>query len=160
MDCVLDPDALHFGASVTASSDYDADCGQGEFVEGLWERDVAELFIAEHEMYQEFNLSPNGAWWSAVFNAPRNRCAKRFSMPQDLKIFCETETDSWRVALSIPRNQFSLDLSFTSHTRLNCNVITGNPVRQYLSWCRLPGAEADFHQPQHFAVCSLCDQAS
>ncbi|MBX3172535.1 MAG: hypothetical protein KF760_34345 [Candidatus Eremiobacteraeota bacterium] len=44
------------------------------FVEGLWRRDVAEFFlIAADGSYQEFNLSPTGAWWSARFRGYRDQ---------------------------------------------------------------------------------------
>ena len=44
----------------------------GEFVEGLWNEDVAELFLAgPGNSYQELNFSPTGAWWSALFSGYR-----------------------------------------------------------------------------------------
>ncbi len=45
------------------------------FVEGLWEHDVAEFFLLDRRRgtYQEYNLSPGGAWWAAAFSAPRVR---------------------------------------------------------------------------------------
>lgn len=44
------------------------------FVEGLWQRDVAEFFlIGADGAYQEFNLSPTGAWWSARFRGYRDQ---------------------------------------------------------------------------------------
>ena len=37
----------------------------GQFVEGLWEQDVAEFFVAAGGTEcQEINISPTGAWWS------------------------------------------------------------------------------------------------
>lgn len=48
---------------------------QGQFLEGLWEESVVELFIyqAQSTRYVEFNLSPTGAFWCAEFSDYRVR---------------------------------------------------------------------------------------
>lgn len=46
----------------------------GQFQEGLWEQDVAEFFVGDTgEAYQEFNLGPQGAWWTCGFSGYRQR---------------------------------------------------------------------------------------
>lgn len=49
------------------------DAKLGQFQEFLWKYDTAEFFIAKEDCsrYLEFNLSPNGAWWSMIFTDPR-----------------------------------------------------------------------------------------
>lgn len=59
----------------TFESGAPAACDEVEgFVAGLWHKDVGEFFlIAEDGRYQEFNLSPSGAWWSARFRGYRDQ---------------------------------------------------------------------------------------
>jgi hypothetical protein len=66
----------------------------GNFLAELWRHDVAELFIADPASgrYFEFNLAPNGAWWSCEFTAPRvvprkrtSRCRKSPRFPTWLR---------------------------------------------------------------------------
>lgn len=70
------------------------------FVEGLWRRDVAEFFlIAADGTYQEFNLSPTGAWWSARFRGYRDqececRCAS-------VSTSAARSRSGWKATLSV-----------------------------------------------------------
>lgn len=91
---------LLFTAAINVAPSYDPTQKAGDFVEGIWRYDAAELFIAEAEVseaplmslanedttqtqrwknvrYQEFNFSPLGAWWSCVFDSYRVRASKQ-----------------------------------------------------------------------------------
>ena len=56
---------------------------QGQFLEGLWEQSVVELFIHELESarYLEINLSPTGAYWCAEFSDYRVRKSELYLTP-------------------------------------------------------------------------------
>jgi predicted amidohydrolase len=66
----------------------------GLFMPGLWEHDVAELFIAHPGgRYFEFNLSPNAAWWSCEFKAPRVREEETDIVFPEVATFAELAPD-------------------------------------------------------------------
>ncbi|MBQ2379954.1 MAG: hypothetical protein II295_06125, partial [Akkermansia sp.] len=69
----LTPEGLEFYASRKAAATVHPDGVCGAFQAELWRYDAAEFFITtpDGKRYMEFNLSPNGAWWAAVFCAPR-----------------------------------------------------------------------------------------
>lgn len=70
---VIEGDELVFRAAQKAAALLHPDASLGGFQEMLWKYDTAEFFIAKPDCsrYLEFNLSPNGAWWSMIFTAPR-----------------------------------------------------------------------------------------
>lgn len=71
------------------------------FVEGLWNRDVGEFFlIAADGRYQEFNLSPTGAWWSARFRGYRDQ---ECSLPGlSVTTSAARSRSGWKATLSVP----------------------------------------------------------
>lgn len=75
----------------------------GAFTPGLWEYDVAELFLApEHRAcYAELNLSPNGAWWGCVFTAPRQRAA-HLELPEGCAAIGCVGDQGWSAELRVP----------------------------------------------------------
>lgn len=114
------------------------------FVEGLWEQDVAEFFIADRATghYQEFNLGPGGAWWSATFSAPRVRIA-----PQpECRLFGITTNVSWTDTQWIGRQ--SLPLPDLAGAAVNFTAIIAGPDgRRFYSLADLGGRTPDFHRP-------------
>jgi len=71
------------------------------FVEGLWNRDVCEFFlVASDGSYQEFNLSPTGAWWSARFRSYRSQ----ESVCPGLSVVTSAarSRSGWKATLSVP----------------------------------------------------------
>lgn len=148
-----DGSRLVFGARIPLSAHCDMGLKRGDYVEGLWQQDVAEFFIASADgRYQEFNLSPTGAWWSMSFSEPRVR-EESFSPPNGVETLGEIGDSSWQVVLSIPVGDLAVPLEGFGKTFVNLNVIVREDPRIYLSYAKLPGSRADFHQPQSF--CSL-----
>ena len=74
------------------------------FVEGLWNRDVCEFFlVASDGRYQEFNLSPTAAWWSARFRSYRSQEA---TCPELSVVTSAARSRSgWKASLSVPSSQ-------------------------------------------------------
>lgn len=117
----------------------------GGFVEGLWERDVAEFFILDRRRgeYQEFNLGPGGAWWSARFVAPRVRAVPQ---PDWTQLGVQTEV-TWTPTHWT--GQMRLRLPDCQESAVNfCAIRRGPGSAAYYSLAGLGGEKPDFHRPQ------------
>jgi hypothetical protein len=125
----------------------------GGFLAGLWQYDCAELFLADSQSgrYFEFNLAPNGAWWSCEFTAPRQRAeAVDIAMPE-VATFADLAADgAWLAAMAIPLDLLRARLDFKPRTRANVAFMLGWPERIHLSAADLGGDEPDFHRPMCF----------
>jgi hypothetical protein len=125
----------------------------GRFQENLWQYDVAELFIADPASgrYFEFNLSPNGAWWSCEFTAPRVRAEEVDIAMPEVATFSDMAPDgAWVAALALPLDLLRARLDFGEGTKLNVAFILGSAERAFLSAADLSGGAKDFHQPGKF----------
>ncbi len=125
----------------------------GSFTEGLWEYDVAELFLANPKTgaYLEFNLAPNGAWWAAKFSAPRVRTEEQ----PDFRSFVtshweDVSNETWCAAICVPLTLLEEEISFGAETTANATAILNSPHQTFQSAHKLPGTEPDFHQPASF----------
>lgn len=130
----------------------------GAFLAGLWHYDVAELFLADpvSGRYFEFNLAPNGAWWSCEFTAPRVRADEvEIAMPE-VATFSELSPDgSWLAAMAIPLDLLEARLDFGPRICMNVTMILESPHQKFLSAIPLGGTEPDFHQPGQFSKIDL-----
>lgn len=126
----------------------------GAFHAELWRYDVAELFLADpvSGRYFEFNLAPNGAWWSCEFIAPRVRAeAVEIAMPE-IATFSEMSADgSWLAAMAIPLDLLKARLNFGPQTRINFTFILESPAQKFISASDLGPGAPDFHQPERFS---------
>ncbi|MBN8548363.1 MAG: hypothetical protein J0M12_03490 [Deltaproteobacteria bacterium] len=147
----VDPDRMYLGAHVEASPWYDPAHTMGQYVEGLWNKDCAELFISSSTspVYQEFNLGPTGAWWSCSFSKYRKRDSA-FTPPQGVTTYSQIGSANWRAALAIPLNQFALPLDLEDTSRANVSFVVGKAKRQYLTWANIQQREPDFHRAEDF----------
>lgn len=125
----------------------------GDFIEGLWERDVVELFLSEtgSPRYQEFNVSPSGAWWTMAFSGYRTRMGTN-SMPS-VRCHADAFGSGWRAAMAIPLSQLTIGWSSESGA-LNVTAILGNPQR-FVTALDLGGGEPDFHRAERFLPARL-----
>ena len=92
----------------------------GDFQAGLWQYDVAELFIADPASgrYFEFNLAPNGAWWSCEFTAPRVREEEIDIAMPEVATFADMAPDgAWVAAMAIPLGFAAGTAGFRTRTR-------------------------------------------
>ncbi len=125
----------------------------GAFQAKLWKYDVAELFLSDpvSGRYFEFNLSPNGAWWTCEFTGPRLRAdAVDIAMPE-VATFSELSADgSWLAAMAIPLDLLRARLDFGAETRINVTMTLESPQQRFLSANPLGGGAPDFHQPECF----------
>ncbi|WP_052573489.1 hypothetical protein [Haloferula sp. BvORR071] len=132
----------------------------GRFTPELWKHDVAELFLHHPTSgrYFEFNLAPNGAWWSCEFIAPRVRAEEGEIAFPEVATFAELSPDGgWVAAMSIPRDLLEARLDLGPETTLNVTFILGSPEQRFLTAVDLGGGEPDFHRPNKFSKIHLLD---
>jgi hypothetical protein len=126
----------------------------GDFIEGLWNYDVAELFLARPDgQYVEINFSPEGAWWTASFSAPRQRHPGSRRGPQpDVHIACRTSPPT-RGSLAVI--DAAIDLRSISPVLPPLHQLTANITsivqNTHRSWATLSPPQPDFHRPREFA---------
>jgi hypothetical protein len=126
----------------------------GVFQGELWRYDVAELFLLEPRTgrYFEFNLAPNGGWWTCEFTAPRVRADEvEIAMPEVATYSEITADGSWVAAMAVPLDLLRARLDFGPRTRGNVTMILESPKQRFLSAVDLGGGEPDFHQPTRFS---------
>lgn len=149
----MDPQRLWFVAHHRAPASIHPQARPGRFLPGLWHHDVAELFLSDSSSgrYFEFNLAPNGAWWSCEFTAPRVRAdASEVAMPE-VATFADLSADgSWLVAMAIPLDLLRARLDFGTATHANVTMVIGSPKQRFLTAADLAGDVPDFHQPSGF----------
>jgi len=148
-----DPSNLWFVATRQAPATCSPGTEPGSFAEGLWEHDVAELFLANPTTgaYLEFNLAPNGAWWAAKFSAPRIRAKAQPDFPSIVTSHWEDISyDTWCAAICIPLTLLEKEIGFGAETTANATAILNSPLQTFHSAHKLPGTEPDFHQPASF----------
>ncbi len=148
-----DGERLWFVASHGRAARLHPKARPGGFLPGLWQHDVAELFLGHPAsgIYFEFNLAPNGAWWSCQFNAPRQRREEvEIAMPE-VATFAELSPEGgWLAAMALPLDLLRARLDFGEATTANASFIVGSPEQRFLSASPLGAGEPDFHRPDRF----------
>ncbi len=150
----VDPERIHYHASMPVGPGLALKNPpaphKNEFFEGLWEDDVAEFFIKSDTAgsYQEFNLSPDGRWWSAHFSAYRERTGVNCGM-NGVKTFskCGDKRAFW--GMSIPRSELKVDIGFSPASRMFITAIVNTPDQEFLIWSAPPSPTPDFHLMQY-----------
>jgi hypothetical protein len=143
---------LHFRAAAGPPPVSACDAGGGEFVEGLWEGDVAELFLLNPAtgFYMEFNLSPGGAWWCCAFDAPRVRSGSPAPLPGVEARAAGLDDGGWEAELAVPLASLPMGLAFDpldpGATRGNVAFCLGRPQRHF-TLADLGVGPPDFHRP-------------
>jgi len=148
-----DSESLWFIANRQAKVACHPGAEAGSFMEGLWEHDVAELFLAAPASgaYLEFNLAPNGAWWGAKFTAPRVRAIEQPNFPSLVVSHWDELSDvAWCAALCVPLAFLKKEIGFGAKTTANVTAILQSPHQTFHSAHKLPGTAPDFHQPSSF----------
>ncbi len=152
----VDPERLYYVAGCAQAPDYDAALTPGAFAAGLWQRDVAELFIGIEgsPAYRELNLSPGGAWWSCAFSGYRQAAGGVAAPAAGVETLCKVSAAGWVAALAVPRAAVFPGGEIGRRTTLNVCMIVGGRDRRYLCW-RPAAGRPDFHLPACFAPIEL-----
>jgi hypothetical protein len=144
-----DPERLWFWGRISGAASFDQSNSRGSFVEGLWERDVAEFFMMDAGgRYQEFNVSPSGAWWSCGFSAYRERMTES-PVPSDVFADAVVRPACWEVVFSVPVRELLIPLDAVAGVHVSS--IVRCPTTKYLSSRPIVGATPDFHDWRCFA---------
>ena len=150
----IDHGSFWFVASRRKPALLHPDARPGKFTPELWKYDVAEFFLKHPESgrYLEFNLAPNGAWWSAEFTAPRVRAHEEDLEVPGVKTYAELSPDgSWLTAASIPLEVLQARFGFGSESLINVTFIVDSPEQKFLTATPAPeGADPDFHRADLF----------
>lgn len=125
----------------------------GAFYEGLWKGDCAEFWIysAEAQKYLEFNLGPNGAWWTCVFTGPRVRDLS-VQPPECETTSVEIPGTGWAASISVSKEEVFRCLGTLDNLRGNVTLLTdgcpdSDPPPENLHTA-IPLGDIDFHRPQ------------
>lgn len=138
--CGWDGQILNYQFGVEKAAECDPH-PPGSFVAGLWEKEVAEIFVAAPGGgYQEFNVSPTGAWWSALFSGYRQLVREVTEPP--LAVQAHRSAGAWSVELKV---RPALEVH-----RLNPTAILTPADPVYLCLGHRTGGEPDFHRADNF----------
>lgn len=142
---------LLVAAQYPGSSQLFPDLAANQFFEGLWERDVFEVFLrnAKTGAYQEWNLSPQGAWWSAAFPSYRNRDLHYTPNVSRVVASGEVTTSGWTASLIFPIAELYSGIA-SDELEISVCAILGSSPRKYLCLKSDPESEPDFHHPNGF----------
>ena len=147
-----DPTNLWFYASWAAEPAYDAALECGQFMADLWKRDTAEFFLCEDgsARYQEFNLSPAGAWWTCVLKDYRKpEEPGKHSLPR-VNCLSHVKGGKWMSAIAVERETIAVRASLTEVSRANVSFIADSPHYRFITWAGLSAAQPDFHKADQF----------
>jgi hypothetical protein len=121
----------------------------GARVANLWEFDVVECFVAGRDgRYLELELGAGGHFLALQFDAPRRCCDALESLRPKLEH--RTDAARWTARILAPWEIVPPEIR-----ALNAFVAAGGRL---LAHHPLPGARADFHQPQHFPAAVLAEE--
>ncbi len=156
----MDDRRLWFIAHHRRAADLHPQGRPGAFQAELWKHDVAELFLADpvSGRYLEFNLAPNGAWWTCEFTAPRVRAEGIDIALPDVATFADLSPDGgWLAAMALPLDILRARIDFGPDTRANVTMILESPDQRYLTANDPGGGEPDFHQQRIFRPVAFRD---
>ncbi|MFI3242625.1 MAG: hypothetical protein R3Y56_00050 [Akkermansia sp.] len=143
----IEGDELVFCASQKAPALLHPEASLGKFQELLWKYDTAEFFIAKEDCsrYLEFNLSPNGAWWSEIFTDPR---VVDESAIQIAPTRCEACCDEsgWSCSARIPMADLLAMGLDPRRSRMAVCAILASPQQIFLTSADKMEGVPDFHR--------------
>lgn len=150
----VDQDSLIFAAEIPLGADFlrvqstSPEPRMGEYVEGLWEADVVELFLFRENSlsYTEFNLGPSAAWWAMGFVNYRER-DEGFARPEAVETYRSAALSCWQLALRVPQALFREGVLGEEFPPKYLNI-TAIIQGRYFSFANHEGGEPDFHRPR------------
>ena len=125
------------------------------FVEGLWKRNVVELFLGNPitGRYLEVHLAPCFAWWSCFFSSVRQR-EQPHGRPLPLAAIehrANKGNTQWQATVRLDAAVICQMLEVMDVSGLHGNyaavVMPASAPAAFFSYASLPGQTPDFHQP-------------
>ena len=130
------------------------------FLDGLWEFDVVELFLAPaaagegKTRYLELEVGPGGHWLALSLADVRVREAVLERLP--VRVAGVVERATWRGSLRVAFEEVERIVGPLPWRGLGCAVLGGGIGDcAYLTSSRLPGPRPDFHQPHAWPLLPL-----
>ncbi len=144
---LIEGDELVFQFSRKAPALIHPEAQLGCFQEFLWKYDTAEFFIAKPDCsrYLEFNLSPNGSWWSMIFTDPRVVDERALQITPN---FCSSTCgdDAWSCSARIPlADLVAMDLDPRTSRMAVCSILE-SPEQVFLTSADKMEGVPDFHR--------------
>ncbi len=148
----MDRDHLHFFASRNSQAAIHPESRPGEFQPELWKYDVAEFFLRapDSNHYLEFNLAPNGGWWSCLFKEALTPMDENNPPLPGVIATGEVTPDGWNALAKIPLSFLREHLDFGSGSMLNATFILNSPAQIFLTAGAPAPGEPNFHRPDDF----------
>lgn len=145
----VDSQCLWFVSDIPAAPSERQLHRSNEFVEGLWEADVAELFVlTSNGTYQEFNVSVDGAWWAMPFSSYRVR-ASEAAVPHNVAVTIQRSSQSWTAIMAIPLVSLAVEWNRSVAFHI-CGIVYRHGVPTYLTSKVNGGFPPDFHDSRCF----------
>ncbi len=125
-------------------------------LEGLWEFEVVEVFLAcpRAQHYLELELGPHGHFLALELEAPRTRASagRQLALARDVAFHAAAGETRWTGTASVAWPEF-LD---RRDVAINGFRIAGRgEQRVFAAAVALPGKQVDFHQPHRFPRIAL-----
>jgi hypothetical protein len=122
------------------------DAPRGARVDGLWEYDVVECFVAGVDgRYFELELGAGGHYLALAFDAPRRRSSD--FAHESLAVDWESGPEGWRARCRIPRAWLPEPIA-----GINAFAIAGG---EFAVHAPVGGDQPDFHRPHAFPRVSI-----
>ncbi len=123
--------------------------------QGLWERDVCELFIRPSAgapgNYFEFEVSPTGEWLDLEIQHNLGKRETNWEYFSGLNAAAEIRTGSFMTAMKIPWNSLGKTPETGDCWRGNLfRIVGGGESRGYLAWQPTETKVPNFHVPEKF----------
>jgi Carbohydrate-binding family 9 len=149
---------LRVGCSYLAIHVFE-DCGDHGRRDGLWDRDVAEVFLQPdrfgEKYYKEFEVSPNGQWLDLDIT-PEGLRHIASGMRSSVKL--DEASREWVADLAIPMAAIGARFNPAQPWRVNFFRCEGvDPHRFYGAWQPTATPLPNFHVPEKFGTLRFVD---
>ncbi|HLZ91981.1 MAG TPA: carbohydrate-binding family 9-like protein [Candidatus Acidoferrum sp.] len=130
--------------------------------DGLWNRDVCEVFLqprgSHANYYKEIEIAPNGLWVDLEIG-PDEKRSLRSGLRRRVNI--NEPTKEWHAALAVPMKSLIARFEMPAVWRVNFFRVEGEAEpRFYSAWRATNTATPNFHVPEAFGALVFTDAAS
>jgi alpha-galactosidase len=149
-------DARYRGISVFADSE------ASERRDGLWDRDVCEVFLqprgSHASCYKEIELAPNGLWLDLEIT-PAEKRDLRSGLRRRVNI--DERTKQWHGVVTLPMKSLAARFEMPAVWRVNFFRVEGAvEPRFYSAWRPTNTPAPNFHVPEAFGALVFTEAAS
>jgi alpha-galactosidase len=129
--------------------------------DGLWDRDVCEVFLqprgSHPSCYKEIEVAPNGLWVDLEI-APGEKRDLRSGLRRRVSI--DEAAKQWRAVLAVPVKSLIARFEMPAVWRVNFFRVEGDAEpRFYSAWRPTNTAAPNFHVPEAFGALVFTDAA-